>query len=918
MRNSGVDRATRWTLGVVVATIIISIGLPLVGARTFLRSDTVLRWAPWNESQPIDLELTSIPVADPVDSGFPAQEQFHSRLLEGDFALWNPYPAGGTPLASVPHQGFFDPLNLPFLFFPDRIAPAWIKLAELSVAMAGVFLLLRSLGVSQAASLTAGVIYSFSGFQTVWTNWPQSHVGAYLPWLLWGAERLLRCRNLSAVLTIALATCAMLLAGFPALTGWGIVLMLLWVILRSRTDLSSDRKTLRLAASALGSVALGFGLAAWQLFPFISQINATDLSHRAQTVSDHLSPSLMATAAIPRAFGSHAQGFFYGDRNYIETCAFLGAGALVIVVCALLWRPSASVSRSVTAVTTGLLGITTLLVFAGGPLLALAQNFPVFDTNFVGRMRSIWLLLLAMLVGLGLEALRSGGELGGDLFDKYRSRWHLAGLIVAVAVALGGVVHVLRLASREGRLSEVGQSVAVAGIAAVIIIGAVLFRHRSSLNQFLPVVVAGVAAVEILLFVGPFWPSEVPERHYPTTPAHEFLASQASGDRIAAHDLALYSGTTTHYGIRTVTGHVFHQPTWRDLLVAIDPEAFDRSYTFSFLEFLDVNRLSSPVLDRMSVRWLVTQVDFPLPGTPFALSSGDSSRELKPDNHLDVVVASRPMRGVEILLVEDFFTSDLAGRLRVEVVGADGVVRTGRRHVRGFLPAGSHWIPVAAEDLPSSGEALIRIRLDAEDGALNLKTDQLGAPVLNGMESGGRGLRLAYADDVAIWENLDALDRVRFAPEGVVIRDGQERVEMLQAGLPSELMLLSEQSDHLTSSVAAKAVIHNFDDQLDHLNISLTTTGPGWLVVADAMQDGWIASVNGVDQPLVAADHALVGVPVPEGSSTVKLQYRPSGLRAGAFISVLSLALMFSLVWRSRRTQRGNYGSGVGSSSIVV
>jgi len=918
VRNGGVDRATRWTLGVVVATIIISIGLPLVGARTFLRSDTVLRWAPWNEGQPIDLELTSIPVADPVDSGFPAQEQFHSRLLDGDFALWNPYPAGGTPLASVPHQGFFDPLNLPFLFFPDRVAPAWIKLAELSVAIAGVFLLLRSLGVSHAASLTAGFVYSFSGFQTVWTNWPQSHVGAYLPWLLWGAERLLRRRNFSASLTIALTTCAMLLAGFPALTGWGIVLMLLWIILRSRTEFPSERKTFRLSLSALGSVVLGFGLAAWQIFPFISQINATDLSHRVQTASDHLSPSLMTTAAIPRAFGSHAQGFFYGDRNYIETCAFLGAGALVIVVCAMLWRPSASVARSVTAITAGLLGVTTLLVFTGGPILALAQNFPVFDTNFVGRMRSIWLLLLAILVGLGLEALRSGRDLGGGQFDKYRSQWHIAGLIVAVLTAVGGSVHVLRVASREGHLSEVGQSVAVAGLAALIIIGAVLFRHRSSLRQFLPVVVAGVAAVEILLFVGPFWPNEVPERHYPTTPAHEFLALEANGDRIAAHDLAFYSGTTTHYGIRTVTGHVFHQPTWRDLLVAVDPEAFDRSYTFSFLEFLDVNRLRSPVLDRMSVRWLVTQVDFPLPGTPFVLSDGRSARELGPEGRLEVTVDSRPLRGIELHLVEDFSTTDLAGRLRVEIVGPDGSVRTGRRHARGFLPAGSHWIPVAAEDLPVDGEMLIRVRLDADDGALRLRSDESGFLALNGMASAGGGLRLAYADDVAIWENLDALGRVRFASEAVVVPDGQERVEMLKTSLPSQLVLLSEQSSHLTGSGAVEAVIDGFDDQLDHLSISLTTTGPGWLVVADAMQNGWTASVDGVPQPLVAADHAFVGVPVPEGSSTVTFEYRPSGLRAGVSISVLSLALMLSLAWRRNRRRGDNYGSGVGSSSMVL
>ena len=100
-----------------------------------------------------------------------------------------------------------------------------------------------------------------------------------------------------------------------------------------------------------------------------------------------------------------------------------------------------------------------------------------------------------------------------------------------------GVAYVLRRAFQEGYLFEVGRAVAVAAVAAVVVICALAFR--SKLGEFLPVVVACVAAVEILIFVTPFWPSEAVERHYPTTPAHEFLAEQAVGDRIATHDLAL-------------------------------------------------------------------------------------------------------------------------------------------------------------------------------------------------------------------------------------------------------------------------------------------------------------------------------------------------------------------------------------------
>ena len=917
MKERRVSRAARWTLGIVALTVIISLGLPLTGARTFLRSDTVLRWAPWNESQPIDLELTSIPVADPVDSGFPAQELFHQRLQDGDFAMWNPFPAGGTPLGAVPHQGLFDPLNLPFLVLPDRMAPAWVKLAELSVAIAGVFLLLRRLGVSQAAALVSGFVYSFSGFQTVWSNWPQSHVGAYLPWLLWAAERLLRRRDFSSCVAISLVTASMLLAGFPALTAWAVGLMLSWVLLRSLNQPQTDRRAMRLIGAAGGSVVLGAGLAAWQLFPFINQIGATDLSHRAQTSADHLSPSLMATAAIPTAFGSHAQGFFYGDRNYIETCAFLGAGALVLAVVAIFWRPSPSVPRSTTAITSSLLAATTVLIFAGGPLLGFAQTLPVFDSNFVGRMRSIWLLLLAILVGLGLEAVASAARGGVDREPSRVSRYRCLGLCVVSAIAVFGIWHVLQRASQEGHLSDVIGAVVIAIAAAVVVIGCVIATRRTRLKDFLPVVVAGVVAIEILLFVSPFWPNEVPERHYPQTPAHDFLAAEATGDRVATHDLALYAGTTTHYKIRTVTGHVFHQPTWRDLLIAVDPEALSRSYTFSFLEFLDVSRLRSTILDRMAVRWLVTQVDFPLPGTPVELSQGDATTRSHPGNPLVVTVQSQPVRGIEIEIAEDVTTTDLAARLRVEIVGPDELVRVGRRHVRGFLPAGRHWIPVAAEDLPVGGEALVRIRLDGDDGVMALRTDDSGGPVLHGMAPSDDGLRLAYADDVAIWENLDAVQRIRFASDGIVVRDQVERIATLQTPLPPEVVVLSDQSNHLTDPEGATAVIHNVDDRLDSVSISLTSTGPGWLVVADAIQSGWSVRVNDVAGTLVHADHALVAVAVPEGSSVVELVYEPSGLRAGVSVSALSLLILLFLVWGASRSRvEDQFSSGSSTSGF--
>jgi uncharacterized membrane protein YfhO len=62
--------------------------------------------------------------------------------------------------------------------------------------------------------------------------------------------------------------------------------------------------------------------------------------------------------------------------------------------------------------------------------------------------------------------------------------------------------------------------------------------------------------------------------------------------------------------------------------------------------------------------------------------------------------------------------------------------------------------------------------------------------------------------------------------------------------------------------------------------------------------------VDGRTVPLVAADHALVAVPVPAGTHLVGLRYRPSGRTLGAAISLVSLAVLVAAVLGPALTRR--------------
>jgi uncharacterized membrane protein YfhO len=66
-------------------------------------------------------------------------------------------------------------------------------------------------------------------------------------------------------------------------------------------------------------------------------------------------------------------------------------------------------------------------------------------------------------------------------------------------------------------------------------------------------------------------------------------------------------------------------------------------------------------------------------------------------------------------------------------------------------------------------------------------------------------------------------------------------------------------------------------------------------VVADAVQSGWHASVDGKPADVVPADHALGAVFVPAGRHVVTLRYQPEAWRLGELICGLSVLLLLAL-----------------------
>ncbi|MGH3646973.1 MAG: YfhO family protein, partial [Micromonosporaceae bacterium] len=96
-------------------------------------------------------------------------------------------------------------------------------------------------------------------------------------------------------------------------------------------------------------------------------------------------------------------------------------------------------------------------------------------------------------------------------------------------------------------------------------------------------------------------------------------------------------------------------------------------------------------------------------------------------------------------------------------------------------------------------------------------------------------------------------------------------------------------------------------DGTDEIEVAVDAAGAGHLVIADALQQDWVATVDGRPARLVPADHGLVAVAVPKGQHTVRVAYRLPYRGLGSWVSGLTAVLLFALLgteWWLRRRSR--------------
>lgn len=520
---------------------------------------------------------------DVVYQILPWELEVRHALSQRRLPLWSDSLGGGSSPWANPQAGVLSPLQMAVRGLPLQHHLLGALILKLMVAFQGTWLLARSAGRGRPSSLLAAAGFALGGGIFSWALFPVSATVAWVPWLAAGTVRLFRHPGRRAAATTAAIAAVMLLSGHPetAIFG-GLFAAVIGLGLRRRA--AGLRRSLAAAALAM---ALGFGLAAPQILPFLASVPESQRAHdtrdpgRPTGTMWLLAPltwfqpgygSFTLAPASPHAFGRPYEETFRGPFNWAEAEA----------------------------------GYTGLLAFAGAWLALLAARdrraWPFLGFAGAGLLLAGRLLPLAQLLYM-VPPLR---------VPAYARLLPVVSLALCLAGAFGTDVLLCRKRSRSRGPAAIWAGLALAALLSLMAASDswtltlwVLLAVAAALASWRPrwgaVALAAVLLLDLIPWSRSLLPVGQPSLFYPPSALMTRLVKEV-GDpamgRATGGDYLVYPGVLPVYGVADFR---VHDP----LASAAYLHVLDLAFGFHpSMEqyFAPVRNLDHPLLDFLGVR----------------------------------------------------------------------------------------------------------------------------------------------------------------------------------------------------------------------------------------------------------------------------------------------------------------------------
>lgn len=882
--------------------------------------DMLMSYEPWHSELPgaIAVPLWNELAADTVRNYYPAALHITESWRRGVLPAWYPYAGNGLPLLGA---GFFQalyPLNvLLWLAVPVHRAFGWSAILHLFLGSLFTYLFVRELGAGNFGRLVAAIAFTYCGSLVIWLGVP-SVVDSmvWLPLAFWGFEAALVRRDWRWLAVGAVGGALQIMGGHVQLALYGFTGLGLYGL--GRAGLAWwERRAWRRACLPLLYAALvigvGSGLAAYQLLPtmeLLPRIIRSDIAFDVYTP-----PQNLLRIFSPDVLGVHMDGeVMPGFRQ--EAYLYVGLLTLFLAAAALF-----SPRRGVAASLVGIGGLFLLVIYNVPPFFQLFYYlYPAFRT--VGFTRTMFVIsfLWAAAAGLGADWLLTArprrvlrGLIGGGLvmggvvvvymlglffLAKYRVRhfwalppvpevqpgldYHLGTLFIFL-VTLGLIILLFWQWRRGGWSRPV-----FVGVALGLLVGDLFLAH--------------IDRVPVL-----------PESMlYPTTPSlawlQETLAQESELYRVSGTGRVLWPGTAGALQIPAVGAYTsFPLKRYDEYAQATGVRADSNFRVVTYRP--QANRL----LDALNVKYLYASRD-DLPGsgwlsliedvgTPQVVSDRAGAGEVafwNIDNWTQPVLQAPASTSLSFLgPLPEVATLETAiaiqpeqwagGAVLFEIYSGTAAEPLQERLFSHLLDPGNNpdhraWVPVTVR-LAGRGAEPVLVSLVTRSQAAEPGLAGWADPLLRPDDL----FELRYYGPNTIYLNQNYLPRawaVHTATEVAFDDRGAVAERLAAPGFDPAVEAVVE--GRLPAALGRpgpddKVAIQEYG--LSEVVIRTRLAGPGVVVLSDIYYPGWVAYVDGVEQPLYPANLAMRAVFVAEGEHTVRLLYRPRSFRLGLALS---------------------------------
>lgn len=381
--------------------------------------------------------MHAVPVKNPLLADVPSlifPLKFYAMDLfkSGIIPLWNPLAFGGYPLAANFQSAVFYPLNILFLLDSSI---AWSLQIMLQPILASIFtyLLLRHLKISKFASVFGAICYAFAGFNMIWLEYNiHGHVAAFIPLLIYTIDKFIFSRKIIFGILFSIVICLQILAGYPQLTLYSLILIFSWLFFRlgKRLVLSEG---IYIWVKIFIFLSLGLGLAAIQLLPGIELVLFSQrVAEGLDPTLKYLPPEQLINFFIPDFFGNPTTYNYWGKGDYTNLVGYSGVIPLSVAFISLIHFRKNSLVRFfaiVAIVTLSLCIYTPVSDFFHTKLL------PGLGAAKATRMLVIFNLAISVLAAIGIDILIKGE----NIKKIYRSLYLSLAVIISLWISTLGI-----------------------------------------------------------------------------------------------------------------------------------------------------------------------------------------------------------------------------------------------------------------------------------------------------------------------------------------------------------------------------------------------------------------------------------------------------------------------------------------------